>query len=245
VLALTDHDSVDGVAPAVEAGRRLGVTVIPGLELSTDVPAGELHMLGYFIDPGRVGLREALRHQREGRTRRAARMVEQLRQVGVVISLDDVRRQAAGGALGRPHVARVLVADGYAVSVDDAFNRYLVRGRPGYVPRPRLSPTDAIALVHGAGGAAVLAHPYSVADLAAVLAELRGAGLDGLEAYYAAYTPDQRATLAALADEGGLVATGGSDFHGPGQRAESELGAAPLPPGTVERLAAIAARWAR
>lgn len=245
ILALTDHDSTEGLDAASDAGRRLGLTTIPGVELSTDVVAGEVHVLGYFIDPQRESLREALRRLRESRSRRAERIVEQLREAGVPIALADVERLADGGAVGRAHVARVLVADGRARTVDEAFSRYLVPGRPGYVQRPRLSPADAIQLIHSAGGAAVLAHPYSVAALDVELDTLCAAGLDGLEVFYAPYSPEQQGALGEMARGHGLVPTGGSDFHGVGEREGSELGTAPVPVDTADRLAVAAARWAR
>jgi len=244
-LALTDHDSTEGLTAAIDAGRRLGVTVVPGVELSTDGDVGELHMLGYFIDPTQKSFRETLRRLRDGRSRRAERIVEQLNEAGVPVALLDVQRLAAGGAVGRAHVARVLVADGRAASLDEAFSRYLVPGRPGYVPRPRLSPTEAIQLIHAAGGAAVLAHPRSVANLEAELATLRAAALDGLEAYYAAYSVEEQAALAEIARRACLLTTGGSDFHGVGERDGSELGAVRLPTDVVDRLAAAASRWVR
>lgn len=244
-LALTDHDTTGGIAAATDSGRRLGVVVIPGVELSTDVGAGELHMLGYFIDPSRGVLHDALRRLRDGRARRAERIAEQLRAADVPIALGDVERLAGDGAVGRAHVARVLVANGHASTVDDAFARYLVPGRPGYVPRPRLNPAAAVALIHGAGGAAVLAHPDSVADLDAELRTLLEVGLDGLESYYAAYPLARQQQLAALAARLGLIATGGSDFHGPGEREGSELGAAPVPDDVPALLAGAAANWSR
>lgn len=243
-LALTDHDTTAGVDAAVAAGHRFGVTVIPGVELGTDVPAGELHMLGYFIDHHDPKLQPTLKQFRDERQHRARRMVEQLTRIGIPVSLDEVRREAGQGAIGRAHIARVLVRHGYASSVDDAFDRYLARGRPGYVPRPRLTPVAAVALVRQAGGAAVLAHPYTVADLESELVALSAAGLAGLEVYYASYTPRQREALLELARRFSLIPTGGSDFHGPGEREGRELGSAMVPEETVDllRQAAVQSR---
>lgn len=242
VLAVTDHDSTDGIDEAIAAGQRLGVTVIPGIELGTETEHGEVHLLGYFIDHRDPALQARLTEFREGRERRVARIVERLGELGMPIDLAEVQRLAAGGSIGRAHVARVMVAAGYVDSVDDAFERFLAFGRPAYVPRPRLTPREAVALVHRAGGAAVLAHPYTVADLDETLADLVDAGLDGLEVYYAIYSDEQRDALRDLADHYGLIPTGGSDYHGPGQQEGRELGTAPVPVETVERLRQAARR---
>lgn len=241
VLGLTDHDSTEGIDEALAAGAALGMTIVPGVELSTDVPTGELHMLGYFIDHHDARLLQTLRSFREVRQSRAERIVEQLRAIGLPIELDEVRRLAGAGAIGRAHVARVLIHRGYATSMDDAFARYLGRGRPGYVPRLRLTPVDAVALVRSAGGAAVLAHPLSVADLEQTLDELVAAGLAGLEVLYASYSDGERAALRWLADRHALIPTGGSDFHGPGEREGADLGSVAVPEETVERLRRAAA----
>jgi predicted metal-dependent phosphoesterase TrpH len=234
-LGLTDHDSTDGLREADKAGRELGVTVIPGVELGTEVATGELHMLGYFIDPSSLAFQEALAAFRNARQTRVEQMLRQLAAIGVTIPLAEVERLATG-AIGRAHVARALIATGYAESMDDAFARYLGRGRPGYVPRARLTPVAAVELIRAAGGAPVLAHPYSVADLDRALAELTAAGLAGMEAYYAEYTPERRDALVRIAAKYGLIPSGGSDFHGLDGREGRTLGAAWVPPETVDRL---------
>lgn len=244
-LALTDHDSTTGLAEAIEAGIRHDVTIVPGVELGAHVDAGELHLLGYFIDQTNADFQRTLSGLREGRQRRAERMVEQLNAVGVAVDLAAVRRLAGDGAIGRAHIARVLVESGQAGSVNDAFDRYLSRGRPGYVERPRLLPADAVRLVLRAGGVPVLAHPFTVADLETTLDDLAAAGLAGLEVYYSAYSADQQAELRQLADRRRLLATGGSDFHGLGEREGAELGSAPVPPDTVDRLRRLAGRHSR
>ena len=231
VLALTDHDTTAGLAAAVAAGERLGVEVIRGLELGISVSQGELHMLGYFIDPAAPALQATLTMLREGRRDRAGVMVRQLNQAGVPVTLDEVERLAGGEVVGRAHVARALVERGIAGSMNEAFDRFLAAGKPGYAPRPRLSAEEAIDVIHAAGGAAVLAHPFSVADLAETLPRLAAHGLDGLEVFYAAYDDLARARLAVLAAEHGLAPTGGSDFHGipgPGEEGRA-LASAPVP----------------
>ncbi len=244
-LGLTDHDSTEGLQEARDAGQLLGVTVIPGVELGTDVPAGELHMLGYFIDASSTAFQNALAAFRNARQTRVERMIQQLAGIGIAIPLSAVERFAGDGAIGRAHVARALIAEGHADSMDDAFARYLARGRPGYVPRARLSPVEAVELIHAAGGAPVLAHPYTVTDLDRELVALTTAGLAGMEAYYGQYTPEQRDALVRLATNYGLIPCGGSDFHGLDGREGRTLGAAWVPPETVDRLRSAATGVAR
>ncbi len=236
IIALTDHDTTQGIDEALAAGDAAGVEVIPGVELSTSVDAGELHMLGYLIDFHQSSLVKRLAQFQEARRGRADQIVEKLNAIGVRLDLDRVRELAGEGSIGRAHVARALVEAGHVASMDEAFERYLSRGRAGYVARPRLSPVEAVELVHASGGVAVLAHPFSVADLDTTLARLVGAGLDGIEVFYSLYNDEQRHALANLAERFDLVPTGGSDFHGPGEREGREIGTAPVPSGTADRL---------
>jgi predicted metal-dependent phosphoesterase TrpH len=239
ILALTDHDTVAGLAEAAAVARARGPRLVPGVELSTQVEAGEVHILGYFINPGAPDLLGALARFQDARAGRAATMVERLAAVGAPIALARVVALAGGGSLGRPHVARALVEAGHAASVGDAFERYLVRGRPGYVERYRLTPADAVRLVRAAGGVPVLAHPHSAADLDALLPELVAAGLGGLECHYGDYDDRRKEELLALAARHDLVATGGTDFHGLGLAHQRSLGDTPVP---LECVAALEAR---
>jgi len=230
-LALTDHDTVDGVAEAQAEGERAGVEVLGGIELSVSEEDGAraLHLLGLGIDDGDPALRARLAQLRSGRETRAARMVERLRAAGIALELAAVEAQSGGGSLGRPHVARALVALGAATDVEDAFARFLRRGRPAYEPNPALSARDAIALVHGAGGVAVLAHPPLSAGidapggLDAFVERLVPLGLDGLEVWHPNHKPTQLRRLHRLATAHGLLETGGSDFHG-ADRPEIDVG---------------------
>lgn len=240
-IALTDHDSTAGIAEAREAGSRLGVELLAGIEVSTAVKRGELHMLGYLIDPETDILRARLQQFRESREQRAATMVARLQEGGISITLERVLAFAAGGAIGRPHLARALVEAGQATSVSDAFDRFLVPGRVGYVPHFRLTPPEAIELIHAAKGVAVLAHPYSTGAVETIVPELVAAGLDGLEVFYSLYNDEQQAFLAMLAGQHDLVPTGGSDFHGTGEREGHEIGSASVPDDTVDRLRRVAA----
>ncbi len=230
-FALTDHDTVDGIAEARAEGERLGVEVIAGIELSVNESQGAraMHVLGLGIDPEHGPLRARLVELRESRVNRGARIVSHLQKAGIAISLDDVARHSAGGALGRPHVARALVELGVVPDVDLAFVRWLRRGRPAYEPNAELSARDAIELVHDAGGAAVLAHPPlsagvdSPGGLVAFVDGLVSLGLDGLEIWHPSHKPNSMRRLRRIAAAHGLVETGGSDFHG-ADRPDVEVG---------------------
>jgi predicted metal-dependent phosphoesterase TrpH len=237
LIGLTDHDTTAGVAEAQAAGARLGVTVIPGVEINTDLPDdhGEAHVLGYYLDVGQPAFRATLTFLRDAREKRGERMVQQLREQSIDIAWSRVR-ELAQGAVGRPHVARALIEAGYATDVSDAFARYLVQGKPGYVPRFRLSPQQAIHLIRSARGVPVLAHPADIVRLAdTVLPSLVQVGLLGLECYYGQYDDETVAGLLALANTHDLIATGGSDFHGPSMH-PTPLGGRWVPPEAAQRL---------
>lgn len=220
-LALTDHDTLDHVAPARAAAEGTGLRLVPGTELSCDTDGrvpGTVHLLVYFLDDVPGPLQDRLVELRRQRDARNERIVGRLRELGVDVTLEEVRAEAGAGTVGRPHVAAVLVRAGAAASIQDAFDRWLAKGRPAYFERGRLDVREAIALAHASGAVAVVAHPLSTglagAELDAFVAGLAGAGLDGLECDYGQYPPAQRRELRALAARHGLVATGGSDYHG-------------------------------
>ena len=212
VIALTDHDTVAGLPEAQRAGAELGVRVIAGVELSAVEGDTETHLLGLHLRDTSV-LERGLGELREMRERRAQRIVERLEEIGVHITMDAVLLQAAAGAVGRPHVARALIAEGWAVDSRDAFDRYLAAGRPAYVPKEQLGMRDAIQMIHAAGGLAVLAHP-AVAGTRERLTALRAQGLDGVEVKHPSHSSADTARLGALARELDLVPSGGSDWHG-------------------------------
>ncbi len=239
VIGLTDHDSTQGVAPAVTTGNDIGVTVIPGVELSSEIEGLQAHILGYFIDPDSRSLQEEFAWMNESRRERIGRIVQNLDAAGIRITVQDVLERAGTGTVGRPHVARVLVDAGYAESVSDAFSRYLTRGKPGYALSEKITPEGAIRAINRAGGVAVLAHPWSTKDPAGAVARLAPAGLTGIECYYGEYTAEVHRELAALAADYGLIATGGSDFHGPGVKT-SDLGGVLVPAESVDALRAAA-----
>lgn len=211
-IALTDHDSVSGLPEAQAAGAELGVRVVSGVELSAVEGETETHLLGLHLRDTAVLDRE-LAALRDMRARRAQRIVERLNQIGVQLSLEAVLEQAARGVVGRPHVARALIAEGWAVDARDAFDRYLAAGRPAYVAKDQLCMRSAITMVHDAGGLAVLAHPGNGCSRERLDA-LRTLGLDGVEVKHPSHSPTETARLRTLCDELGLVPSGGSDWHG-------------------------------
>ncbi len=211
-IALTDHDTVGGLAEAQAAGVELGVRIINGVELSAVEGDAESHLLGLHLRDALVIERElgALRDMRE---RRGQQIVEKLVALGVQVTFDDVLAQSGGGVVGRPHVARALVADGWATDVRDAFDRYLGAGKPAYVAKDQLGMAHAIALIHAAGGLAVLAHPGGAGTRERLVA-LMALGLDGVEVKHPGHSPGDTARLKAVAAQLGLVVSGGSDWHG-------------------------------
>lgn len=211
-IALTDHDTVDGLAEATEEGRSSGVRVVPGVELSAVEADAETHLLGLHLE--HVGRLEArLRDLKTMRLTRAQRIVARLNELGVKVTIDDVLAQSGGGAVGRPHIARALVNDGWATDLRDAFDRYLGNGRAAFVPKDRLSMTDAISMIHDAGGLAVLAHP-GASGTRARIESLVSAGLDGVEVRHPSHSAEDAARLLALVEHFHLVPSGGSDWHG-------------------------------
>ncbi|HLI68587.1 MAG TPA: PHP domain-containing protein [Ktedonobacteraceae bacterium] len=241
VLALTDHDTTAGIKEAAKAAKELGIDFIPGIELNTDVHGGEVHVLGYFPEFERPAFQDVLRTLRDARERRGQRMVELLNEQGIFVSWERVR-EIAQGAVGRPHVARALMEAGYVQSVGEAFDKYIGKGCPAYVPRYHLSPVEATRLIDSTNGLPVIAHPLTTPGLATLrewLPDLCAAGMVGLETYYGPYTEADERELRALADEYHLIPTGGSDFHGPGIH-PTPLGGHYVPDEAVECLKAAA-----
>ena len=246
-LAVTDHDTTDAVAAATAEGRRLGIDVIPGIELGTDSESGDLHMLGLFLDYEAPAFQETIRTFREGRVRRAKRIVEILNGLGVRITYERVREIAGEASVGRPHVARAILEAGYVTAMPEAFDKYLGDDMPANVPREKFSPADAIELIHSVGGLAVVAHPCEGKGVTHQIPELARAGLDGVECYYQGYDRERVEGLVSLAREHGLVPTGGSDYHGFPLSGHTEIvnwpGSVEIPPEVLDELEArVAAR---
>ena len=217
-VAVTDHDTADGVVEAMVAGGSLGVEVIPGIELAADYQGRSVHILGYFIDPAAAWLRMALDWSVSRRDVRNEQITNAMKADGFPISMDALRAEHPDAVLGRPHIAEWLVHHGYAESVQDAFHRYLDKGRPYYRARERMTLVQAVHAILGAGGVAVAAHPlqygFEGEALEAFLTAARDAGCRALEAYYSRYSPSEQAQLCRIAARLGLGVSGGSDFHG-------------------------------
>lgn len=236
ILALTDHDTIAGIEPARDAAARAGVELIPGIELSSNSGPNEVHILGYFIDPSSPVLEAELRRLVGQRNDRNRAIVDRLNQLGLPVTNKQVEDIAAGGTIGRPHIARAMIERGYVETIAQAFDEYLASGKAAYVPRKKVMPEDAVSLVRAAGGVAVLAHPMSAGELAPLLDRLVAAGLAGMEVFYGEYSRTTRNHLQVIAERWNLIPTGGSDFHGEGFKEGRVLGSVDVPAASVERL---------
>ena len=246
IIAISDHDSTEGLPEAYQAVQNHpGVEIIPAIELSTDVPGSEIHILGYFIDLEDMAFQRTLTRFREGRYERGRLMVEKLIELDYSITWERVREIAGDAAIGRPHIAAAIVESGYFQYSKDVFDSLIGRNGPAYVERPKLTPEDAIRMLRENGAVPVMAHPtYSavksdrgdVQSLEETLAHLQQYGLEGVEVFYGDYTPEQVAYLKGVADNLGLIPCGGSDYHCSGNPGEPEPGSVGPPMQTVARL---------
>jgi len=241
VLALTDHDCTDGIAEALGAAQKHPrLLFIPGVELSTDLPREEMHVLGYFLDWQNPRFQDRLDRLRRSRLERGQKMLAKLKRLGVEVSWQRVEEIAGDGAVGRPHIALAMLEAGHISSLEEAFERYLARNGPAYVEREKITPTEAVQILTAASGLPVLAHPRDLQHLEPLLLELKQAGLIGIEVYYQDYDQQTIERLLAVAHQHDLVPLGGSDFHGIGGAHERDLGDIPLPFQPVEQLIALA-----
>lgn len=241
VIALSDHDTVDGIAPALLAAKNFPqLQVIPAIEISTETAEGEVHILGYFIDYTNRELTATLAQFRNSRQTRAQRMIDKLEKLGIHVDWQRVLEIAGAGSIGRPHIARAMLEKGYITSMQDAFTKYLGHGGPAYVERDKMTPAEAVELVLRHKGLPVLAHPFTVGNPEVLTAELKVAGLIGLEAYYKDYNAGQIKRLVNLAKKHNLLVTGGSDYHGLDDDTEVIMGGVKVPVNVVERLIALA-----
>lgn len=239
-IAICDHDSIEGVAPAQEAAsKNPGITVIGGVEVNTDIPAGELHLLGYFYDRNNIELKQTLVKLRESRIERAQKMINKLHKMGIKIDFVRVKELAGNGSIGRPHIAQAMLEKGYINSFREAFMNYINRGGPAYVERDKVTPAEAIQLILRSGGLPVLAHPLTFDNFEAIIAELKPAGLVGMEVYYNNYSSEQIKNLLRIAVKFSLIPTGGSDYHGLDSMNEAPLGTVEVPLESAERLIAL------
>ena len=241
IMALTDHDTTEGLPEAFRAAARYpDFTLIPGIEMSTDVPGNEVHILGHFIDWKNEAFQRELTHLRKSRLSRARKMVERLNRMGKPVAWERVRAIASKGAVGRPHIALALVEAGHVSSVNEAFDLYLSRNGPAYVERERLTPGQVVELLLRVGALCTLAHPRDLHQLDELLANLKEAGLTSMEVYYQNYEPKEIKRLRTLAKRFDLLPLGGSDYHGLGGPQQREPGDIPLPMEPVEQLLALA-----
>lgn len=218
-VALTDHDTTQGLAEFMAAATPGGPELVPGVELSVERPGGgSMHLVGLWVDPAEPRFAQGLERVQTAREQRNPKIVGRLRELGVEITLDEVTAAAGGGQVGRPHFAQVLVDKGVVGGPGEAFGRFLKRGAPAYMDKERLTPGQAMELIRGAGGVSVLAHPGLLelhpAVLEQLVKDLKDQGLMGLEAYYSEHNPSQERRLLDMAARLGLVVSGGSDFHG-------------------------------
>jgi 3',5'-nucleoside bisphosphate phosphatase len=218
-LALTDHDTLEGIPEATAAATRAGIELIPGIELSLDWDRGGMHMLVLWLDPGTGPLQDRLQALQDARNDRNARIVYRLNALGMELTLAEVEAEAGEGTVGRPHIAAVMVRRGHVTDIKSAFDLYLGNGKPAYMSRDRLAPEEAIDLARRSGGVPILAHAHTLgldnqAEFEATLRRLADAGLVGIESHYGSYDTDERAGYARMAKRFGLLASGGSDFHG-------------------------------
>lgn len=218
-IAITDHDTINGVSEGLEEGSRIGFEVIPAIELSIEYVLGSMHLLGYFIEIDHPFLNEKLRELQKARAERNPRMIEKLNRLGIPITYEDVLKVSGGGQVGRPHFAQVLVEKRYVGSYQEAFELYLKKGAPAYVDKFRLTSREAIHIINEAHGVAVLGHPNTLGlngpmGLEKIIIQLMKEGLKGLEVYYPEHSPSEIAQYKTLAERFGLVITGGTDYHG-------------------------------
>ena len=216
-VAVTDHDTMGGVAAAVEEGKRLGIEVIPGVEISVDFQP-EMHLLGYFFNNGYNSIYKSLKELRAKREQRNPKIIKKLNEMGFDITLSEAESLAPGGIVGRPHIARVMMDKGYVSGIGEAFEKYLASGRPAYFKKEKLTPEEGLSVIAEARGVPVLAHPIYLnmdsVQLDKLLEQMAGQGLKGVEAYYTYNTEEQTSELIRLAKKHNLLITGGSDFHG-------------------------------
>ncbi len=242
-IALTDHDSLSGIAEAQQAAAGTPLEVIAGVEISCEGEWGDLHLLGFYVDQANGRLSSQLEEMRAGRLKRARRMVARLQDLGLELEWEEVQALAGGESVGRPHVARALLNRGHVSSVEEAFAIYLGRSGPAYVARTRVTPCEAVATITEAGGVPVLAHPACSGERAiARVAGLADCGLRGLEVHYPHHAPSDVKRLLGLCERHGLLATGGSDFHSPNGGEGAALGSVDVPLECLERLREAAGR---
>ena len=220
ILSITDHDSTNSISKAIDVGRDLGIEIIPGVEISSDLRGAEVHILGYFIDINNKELEHYLRFFRDERLRRAANIIGKLNNLGLEITLDDVLTQAKNSAIGRPHIAQAMVERNLVNSYFEAFNKYIKNGGPAYEKKVHLSPQSAFKIISDAGGLSFIAHPGKMPE--SLIKELIEAGADGIEVIHPSHDDNLVRFYRGIVNEYFLLESGGSDFHG-GKREDNVL----------------------
>ena len=242
-ISVTDHDSTEGLAEAYEAAMEFpDLRIIPGIEMSADIPGDEVHVLGYFLDYHDEQFQATLEEFRMGRVGRAQIMVEKLKALGKPVEWERVLKFAGDGSVGRPHIALAMVEAGYFKEPKEAFDEYLGNDGLAYYDRPKLNPIESVEMIQRVGGVPVLAHPTFMNDMEVGIANLKKVGLKGMEVYYAQYDDDTVRHLARLAREYDLIPCGGSDYHGLGNTGEPLPGTLGPPESTITLLEEAAAK---
>ena len=246
VAAISDHDTTEGIEEAMRAAQaHSGLEIIPAIELSTDIPGDEIHMLGYFLQYEDEEFQAILLRFREGRLERGRQIVEKLASLGKPVDWDRVQEIAGDGSVGRPHIALAMVERGYFEEPKEAFYEYLGRNGLAYAERQKMTPEEGVEMLARVGGPAVLAHPANLEDLDTKVAQLKEAGLVGMEVHYSMYTQETIQRLLAVAQRHDLIPCGGSDYHGLGNTGELEPGLLGPPVDSVERLAEVSRNLVR
>jgi len=238
-IAITDHDTMDGVKEAMEEGEKLDIEVIPGVELSTDYNNFEIHILGYYVDDEDETFQLLLKRLRDFRCKRVKNIIKKLNGLGCNVDIDEVMMIAGEGAVGRPHIARLLTEKGYVRNVQDAFDKFIGSNAPAYVERYRLLPQEVIKMVLRAGGVPVLAHP-GIIKKDDMIPELINAGLKGIEVYHPEHSEEETRKYQTMAFKSRLLITGGSDCHGIDRLTGSEMGSATITMFHVEKMKKVA-----
>jgi hypothetical protein len=244
LLAITDHDTTLGIAGAQAVAKEVGVTLVPGVELSCDLESVDLHVLGYFVRPCSEELQAGLRELIHFRDLRNGQILEKLAALGAPVRIERVKEIAGSGSVGRPHIAAALVEAGRVSTITEAFHRYLARGKPAYVPRRLLTPARACEIIHQSGGIAALAHPIKIRSNAAVENAL-AAGMDAVEVYHSDHTAHHVEMLLGLAKSHSLLVVGGTDSHGPYSDRPLAIGSVTIPEWVGDELLKRAPEWWR
>jgi 3',5'-nucleoside bisphosphate phosphatase len=222
VLSITDHDNINGIKEAIQIGKSLGVEIIPGVEISSEISNREIHILGYFFDIDNQELEHYLNFFREERVKRAGRIVNKLRSFGFDITLEDVLNKAKNSAVGRPHIAQVMLEKGIVSSYYEAFNKYIGNGSPAHEKKVHLSPQSAFRIISDAGGLSFIAHPGNLQE--SLLKDLIESGVDGIEVTHPSHSAQQQRFYKGIVNSYFLLESGGSDYHGGKREDEHNLG---------------------